>query len=522
MTPARDARAVLIEPGSQWPPPGHGALRARWQSWRAWWSGDIADLKRHAPTTAPGGYWARKAAKPGGREIHLPLAWDLSRTSAALVAGDTPALEWASTGEADTWETISQEIGWSNSLLEGFQIGSALGGFYLRPAWDEQVAGHPLLTVVAQDEALPEFRFGRLWQVTFVQELPPPEGWRAQDKGEVWRHLEHHEPGAIRHELWLGNMSRIGRPVPLAEHPTTRFYTGQIDTRAIRPIGDGLLVDYVPNVLPNPLTGMPIGTSDYQGGIETLFDAADSALDSWWRDIDLGKARILLSKEMLDPVGQTSSSRWRGRRGDGATPAQAFDVDAAVFSPLEMPAEDGGKVTPITLVQFEIRFEAHKASLETAVEQAVQRAGMAPQSMGMNIDGQLSGAAMHRRELRSHRTKGDKQRYARAPIQRNAETMMRINGVHFGGPAVGKRPTLGWKETDQADPLEMAQVLAALRVAEAASTEVLVAMAHPEWDEPRVKQEAAAIMAERKAMAAPVLTGDESIEPGPADDDRDA
>jgi hypothetical protein len=266
---------VLIEPGSQWPPPGHERLRTRWQSWRAWWTGDPDELRKYAPLTCRGGIWDRRAKKGGGREIHIPLAGDIARTSAEFVAGDTPAMEW----EGDTaatlqteWDALSQRIGWANKLLECAEAASPLGGAFLRPAWDDDTADHPLLTIVPADQALPEFRFDMLHEVTFVRELPAPAGWKAIKNGEVWRHLEHHEPGLIRHELWLGDASNVGRPLPLTEHPQTRELQGEINTTGIRP--RGILVEYVPNVLPNALvTELPVGRSDLQG-VETLLDAA--------------------------------------------------------------------------------------------------------------------------------------------------------------------------------------------------------------------------------------------------------
>ncbi|MDQ3577451.1 MAG: hypothetical protein M3443_07575 [Actinomycetota bacterium] len=505
---------MLIDSGSQWPPPGHGALRAHWQSWRAWWSGDLAALKRYAPLTAPGGYWQRLHDKPdNAREVHLPLPSDIARTAGQLVAGTTPSLTWSTKPETDAWNALDEPIGWSNKLLEGFQTGSPLGGFYLRPAWDDRLARHPLSTVVPQDEALPEFRFGMLWQCTFVQELPSPAGWKQQSPGEVWRHLEHHEPGEIRHELWLGTTGNVGRPVSLTDHPTTAHFSGVIDTRPIRPMGDGLIIDYVPNLLPNPLVPMPLGKSDFQGGTETFFDMVDSAYDSWMRDIDLGKARILVAQEMLDQA-PTGSRSMASRFGRGA-PARAFDLDAKVFTGVPgMPMDDSGKPSPITPVQFKIRFQEHAASVADFAERGIEACGFAPQTLGRNVDGQLSGAAMRRRDHKSYRTQGDKRRYARSPIERHAETLMRINHVHFGGPAPAKRPELGWRDNDQSDPFENAQTIDLLRRGEAASTEVLVAMAQPELDPNEVAEEVARIVAERAAAKpAPVMTGFEPDEP---------
>ncbi|WP_285751990.1 phage portal protein [Lentzea sp. NBRC 105346] len=524
---------MLIEPGSQWPPPGHWKIRHYWQSWSAYWSGDLAALKTYGSCTAPGGYWARMKAKPGNREIHVPIAADIARTSAELVAGDTPVIDWedqqaetadSSNGNAprrksplqDTWDNIAQTIGWANKLLQGAEIGSPIGGWYLRAAWDERLGKRPLLTVVRGDEALPMFLFDELIAVTFVQELDAPQGWKTRSDGEVFRWLEHHEPGQIRHELWLGSTSNVGDPLPLTEHPTTAGFLPVIDTSTVRP--NGILVEHVPNDLPMTLDVLPLGRSDLQG-VETLLDALDEAMASWMQDIELAKARILASKEMLDPVTRANTSSGAatgffgsmfGRR-ENTNPARAFDTDAKVFTPLEMPAEDGGKVAPITLVQFAIRFQEHEATVLQLIEQIVSRAGYAPQTFGMHVEGQLSGTAMRRREQKSYRTRDRKRRYMRPALERIAETLMLLNAVlNPDAPRPTQRPTLVWRETDQSDPLEMAQVVELLSRARAASKEVLVKAAHPEWDDTQVGEEVKRLMAEDAGMMAPAPTGFES------------
>lgn len=534
---------VLIEPGSQWPPPGHWKLRTYWQSWRAWWSGDLDQLKNHTPCTAPGGYWARMKAKPGNREVHVPLATDIARTAAKLVAGDTPHIDWEDQGTEDqdeaatepadddadpppnplqeTWDNIAQAIGWSRKILQGVEMGTALGGWYLRPAWDERLGNRPLLTVVPADEALPTFLFDELLSVTFVQTLEAPAGWTERSRGEVWRWLEHHEPGQIRHELWLGSESNVGELLPLTEHPTTAGFEPVIDTTSIKP--QGILVEHVPNDLPQPLDVLPLGRSAFQG-CETLFDSLDEVMASWMQDIELAKARILASAEMLQPVqaGQSGGARagFFGRGKQNTTPAKAFDIDAKIFTPLDMPAEDGGKVSPITLVQFEIRFEAHEKSALQLIEQILTRAGFAPQTYGMHVEGQLSGTAMRRRAEKSYQTRNGMRAYLKSPAEKCADTLMRLNAVlNPGAPVPTKQPTLVWREAGHADPLEMAQVIELLARAQRLSLEVGVAMAHPDWDDKQVREEVKRLQAERAELTAPAPTGYEPPDDTDPDDE---
>ncbi|MDQ0377945.1 phage portal protein [Amycolatopsis thermophila] len=497
---------MLIRPDSQWPPPGAAKMRKRWPSWRAWWSGDFDELRKHAPATAPNGYWAKRDRHPEDRQVHLPLAADIARTSAELVFGDTQALDFGPL--QDSWEELAQDIGWTNSLLEAGEVDAALGGVFLRPAWDKAVANHPLLTAVPVDEALPEFRFGMLWQVTFVTELGERDGF-------WWRWLEHHERGQIRHELWKGTATNIGRAVALADQPETAPLAagedgGLIDTTPIRPDG-GLLVDYIPNDLPQPLDRLPFGRSDLQG-IESALDMLDTTWDSWMRDLDLGKGRVIVSSEMLDGIApaprstghvQTATDRFFGRLRRG-TPTKVFDEDAKVFTPLPgLPPDDGGKVTPITHVQFQLRVQEHADTAMALVEQIVSRAGYAPQTFGQDVDGQISGTSRRLRERRTYTTRNRKRRYARSAIERTAETLMLIAATDFGGERPTERPKLDWRDTDQSDPKETAETINTLRMAEAMSTEIAVRMAHPDWDDTQVKEEVGRIKAERATAPAP-------------------
>ncbi|WP_372659906.1 phage portal protein [Amycolatopsis kentuckyensis] len=502
---------MLIAEGSAWPPPQnyYDTMRHRWESWSAWWSGDLHRLRTTAAHTAPGGYWARHAAKSGKgeiRQMHMPLAADIARTSAELIFGDSPRLDWGdkSTAVTDAWETMADEIGWTNTLLEGAETAAALGGVYLRPLWDQKLSDRPILTVVRDDDAIPVFRFGRLAEVTFVTVLN-------DDPHNTLRWLEHHEPGQIRHELWLGSSTNVGRAVPLTEHPVTAGLSGEpVNTKAIR--GSELLVDYVPNDLPQPLVHTPHGRSDLQG-LETDLDALDEVWDSWIRDIRLGKGRILASAEMLEPVSTTGGvarqlfgKLVRGGREKG------FDVDAEAFTPLPgMPGDDAGKPSPITVAQFALRVQEHADTANELVDNIVSRAGYAPQTFGRHVEGQLSGTAMSRRERRSNSTQGRKRQYWKPGTRRAAETLMLIRAHVFGGPKPDGRPALEWP-VDQADPKEAAETINLLAQAEAVSTEIKVKMAHPEWEQRDVDDEVKRIKAEKPAAPDP-LTGGEPFGP---------
>ncbi|OZM73989.1 hypothetical protein CFN78_06790 [Amycolatopsis antarctica] len=520
MTPIRHRDLVLITPDSAWPPPGNDAMRPRWEAWRAWWSGDLEQLRTHTPRLVPGGYWERRAADATKRQMHLPLAGDIARTSAELLFGDSVRLDVADSGQ-EAWDALAANIGLTNSLVEAAEVDAAVGGVYLRPQWDSATAPHPLLTVVPAHEAHPQFRFGRLTSVTFESDLGERDGY-------VWRWLEHHEPGQIRHELWRGTTTNIGRLMSLADHPDTRLLAGDtggvIDTTAIRRDG-GLLVEYVPNDLPQPLSRFPHGRADIQGQ-ETLLDALDETWDSWMRDLRLGRARLVVPSDYLDAVTpreraghvQTATDRFFGKR-KGSTPTKAFDTDGEIFTPLGgLPPDSEGKTTGIEQVQFDLRVAEHSATALALVEQIVSRGGYAPQTFGLHVEGQLSGTAMARRERKSSATRNRKRQYWKPAVERCAETLALIDRVLFGGKVPDGRPVLEWP-ADQADPKETAETIDLLVRAEAMSVQTRVEMAHPEWRESEIAEEVARLQTERAATrAADPLTGYETPDQADGED----
>jgi hypothetical protein len=334
-----------------WPPRDIAPYCRDQKAWAAWWSGDREELAEHTDgggTTNRRRFWARR--RPTGdatratAQLHAPLAADIAATSADLLFGEPPDLlipdvglarahaRQASAGEAnvaeqlaawpvdsaldptqtvqaqDRLDELADSLGLANRLLEAAEVCAATGGVYLRPVWDRTAADHPLLTVVDAEHGVPDFRYGQLVAVTFVEDVHR-EGVGA---GTVWRHLERHEPGLILHGLYVGTKEMLGRQVPLGDHPSTAGLLPEIevptDVTGGRP---GIMPRFVPNVLPNRRhRRYPIGRADIAGA-EPFLDALDEAWSSWMRDLRLGQARLVVPDEFLSPVGYRPGSERR-------------------------------------------------------------------------------------------------------------------------------------------------------------------------------------------------------------------
>ncbi len=77
--------------------------------------------------------------------------------------------------------------------------------------------------------------------------------------------------------------------------------------------------------------------------------------------------------------------------------------------------------------------------------------------------------------------------------------LLHVDRAVFGTSITPELPDVDFPDGIQEPMLTLAQTATALRSAEAASTRVIVALVHPDWDEPQIDAEVAAIEAERDA-----------------------
>jgi hypothetical protein len=160
-------------------------------------------------------------------------------------------------------------------------------------------------------------------------------------------------------------------------------------------------------------------------------------------------------------------------------------------------------------VQFAIRTAEHSATARELVERIVSAAGYSPQTFGLSISGTAeSGTALRIREGRTFQTLSRKQRYAAGALRPAIRGLLAIDAAEFGSKAKPLTPKVEWVEERQSVN-ELATTADLLRRAEAASTETLVKMTHPELTDEQVKEEVARIQKESGSVvdADPLQTG---------------
>jgi hypothetical protein len=472
--------------GTEWPPSDARRARRKQDELRAWWSGEPDKLRSAAgegQQAEPGRprFWQRRATgdtTSATKALHAPLAADITTASADVLFGEPPTLTVPTDvdGAEQTQgrlDELAAQLGLSNTLLAGAETCAAVGGVYLRPIWDRDVADHPLLTVVPAERAVPDFAYGRLVAVTFYEKV-------YDDDGKVGWHLERHEPGSIEHALYEGSWIDLGRRVALARHPLTAAFPDVVTDHAPIP---GLLVSYVPNALPNRLwPDLPIGRSDLAGS-EGFLDSLDEAWSSWMRDLRLGQARIFADTSVLRPP--TVGAKPGAGRG--------FDVDQELITEVNMTDSD----ELLKPQQFAVRVQEHQQTTVALTEAVISAAGYSPQTFGLHIEGRAeSGTALRIREGKTFRTQGRKQRYWQPAVERSTEMLLALDNVVFGRPTPPARPKLTWGEIAD-DPEGGARWVQTLRQAHAASIRAAVQLSRPDLDDDQVEAEVSEIRTEQ-------------------------
>jgi A118 family predicted phage portal protein len=525
---------ALPQSTQAWPPAQVGRTLPAMGVWSAWYAGDSDQLTSvyggggdqsttgffasdHGGFRATVGraltrwFWGEASKGPAQRvKLHVPIASELCQASADLLFADQISLKV----EDETTQARLDELcddGLHTELAEAAEVAAALGGVYLRVTWDDTVSPDaPFLTHVDADQAIPEFTWGRLTAVTFWQVV-------GRDGKRVYRHLERHETnaqgtGIILHGLYEGAEDELGHPIPLTEQPATAGLAAHVDSFGIiSSESDGLCVVYVPNQKPNRRWrtdphGRNLGRSDLDG-VEQLMDALDEVYTSWMRDVRLGKSRLMIAKSLLDNVGT----------GQGA----GFNAEQEAYASMNMLGGADAKLSDqIEQVQFKIRVDEHKATAGQLVADILQMVGYSSETFGIYDGGGVIKTAteVESKQQRSLLTRDRKIRLWRPAIAGAVEKLLAVDQALFKTALTVQQPDVLFPDGVQESPLSIAQTVQALRVADAASDEVIVGMVHPDWDEPDVLEEVEKIVAQRRAALPAALPDPMFMHPGDTKD----
>src|SRR5690606_1064449 len=138
----------------------------------------------------------------------------------------------------------------------------------------------------------------------------------------------------------------------------------------------------------------------------------------------------------------------------------------------------------------------HRDTCEALLEQILRSAGYSAQTFGVAGDAVQTATEIQARERRSLTTRAKKALSWRPVIADLVAALLQVDRHVFGTAVDPVRPSVTFEDSVQEDPQRVATTIELLRRAEAASTETLVRMAHPDWDDRQVEQEVNRILAE--------------------------
>lgn len=502
----------LPDRGSEWPPKPFDIAQKDMHVWNAWYTGDVDVLEQvytennnrvqARPSQYSGGvvgafarfFWGRPNPQQTSR-LHVPAAADVARTMSDLVYAAPPKIVVGENDDKGGHEKVQARlqriIGEDDAMMalsESAELASALGGTYLRWWWDVEVDEKVKLGAVAADAAVPTWRYDQLAAVTFWTKV-------VDENGVVLRHLERHEDGVIFHALFEGDSGRLGRRVPLTEHPSTSWAAKVVDAEGGIATGiDGLTATYIPNVRPNrkwrSTHGLsPLGRSDFDG-LEPVFDALDETYSAWMRDVDHGKSRLFVPEDMLKSGG----------RGGG----MSFDSEQAIFTALApsmgSAASGSGQVQAN---QFSIRHAEYSATVAELLNTILRGVGISSSSFADNTltatVGAQTATEVNSRDRLSERTRDRKINYNKAALRPFVRTGIELDAQLFNtGVGLKELPEIRFPIRPQQSPVEMSQTLSALYAVNAISLEQVVRQQHPNWSSDDVNDEIERIKADER------------------------
>lgn len=472
--------------GMPWPP--ESLERHKMKEHSAWFSGDAdvlanfyasgtsenflkLDHGKHNKNT----FWGRQFKNKSSFYLHVPIASDIADASASFIFGETPiirfeGIEAANDKEQEELDKLLTESKLYRKLLEAEECKSAMGGVFMKLAWDTELSAYPIPVVVQSDDAFPTFKFGKLTEVSFLHE------YGAEDKSsKVFRVFETYAPSGISYKIYQGSESNLGNETKLSACPEAKDFE-DVTTPC-------MCAFYIPNMLPNRLNRRSNhGRSDY-AGIETLMDALDETFTCWMIDVQNARARMHLPQGWIKNV-------------DGEP---SFNIDQRMYVEMDADPLALGN-TLLNPTQFAIRAEDMEKTCLNLLDRIITSAGYSPQSFGLNIQGRAeSGTALNVRERKSYSTTAKKESYWEPELKAIVVAMCILYNEYLGGKFTrALEVNVAFSDFLANNQLELAQCIQTLDAAKALSTETKIAMLHPEWTPKQIADEVALISEQTK------------------------
>lgn len=467
MGQAADKLLKRLLAAEEWPLKSERKVHDEIALWRALREGDRDFLKRYTDWEDDRSYYLD------------PLAERIPETWADLLFGDDPTIEPAAEGDTPLLEAIVEENDLPSSLQEAEETCAGEGEVWWRVFKDSTVLTVPTIEWHSRLDVIPEFVGRKLAAAAVVSEVGREEGEQTS-KATVWRYIAIHEEGSMLNLLFKGEDGRLGEQHPLNAHPAV----ADLQEVWSHGLASMLLGRVVNKRAPrNRSRSVYHGIRDYLLALNENFAIGQENARA------TGKKRAFITPDMLGP--------------DGKFPSGAdFFVRQHTDNDPDKPGDP--------LVQLEWEFDA--AALiqwdDHLEERAITRARIAPQLIGQNTEGALTGPALRARLLDTLLARMGKGRFWDDELPQCLVAAQMVDDLAEGLGGFGRdwskpaeRPSAERGDALPVDATDEVQRIASEIGAEILSTQTGIEERHPDWDKPRVLEEMTRILKDRPAPA---------------------
>jgi hypothetical protein len=422
-----------------------------------------------------------------------PLAERIPETWADLLFGDDPTIEAGEESDQELLDNIVEENDLPSALQEAEETCAAEGEVWWRVFKDSDTLSVPTIEWHSRIDVIPLFVARKLVAVAIVSEV----GRDCQEgTGEdtVWRYIAIHEEGVMLNLLFKGEDRQLGEEQQLSAHPAVSDLQESWNHGLSSMLAGRVVNKRAPR---NRSRSVYHGIRDFLLALNENFAIGQENARL------TGKKRAIVTQDMLDADGN-------------------FPDDTDVFM-RQVADADPDRPTD-ALLQIEWQFDA--AALiewnDNLEERAITRARIAPQLIGQNTEGALTGPALRARLLDTLLARMGKGRFWDDELPRALVAAQMVDdlaesqggfGREWSAPA--ERPSTERGDALPVDQDDEVNRIAAEISAEILSTQTAIEERHPDWPADRVLEEMERILKDR-GQAAPEPFSQPAPEPAAA------